>query len=113
MYQWDEYRDSTYENNPSIQIDVRQSFEAFSNEYNLRLSQELDSMMSMMNSQISRAISTAIAKRVFPEIQNIASSMSSTGNIITETNMSPNSQENRENAYGPKTKKRTHGPWVI
>ena len=63
MYQGDEYRDFTYENNPSRRNDVRQSFEAFSNEYNLRLSQELDSMMSMMNSQINRAIGDAKLQR--------------------------------------------------
>ena len=102
MYHGDECRDFTYENNSSRQNDVRQSFEAFSNEYNLRLSQELDSMISMMNSQINRAMSTAKAERVIPEIQNNDNSMSSTRRRVTEANMSPNSQENRENAYGPK-----------
>ena len=58
------------------QNDVRQSFEALSNEFNLRLSQAMDSMMSMMHSQINRVITTAIAERVIPEIQNIANSMS-------------------------------------
>ena len=97
MYQRDDYRDLAYENNPSRQNDVRQSFETFSNEFNLRLSQEIDSMMSMMHSQTNRAISTAIAERVVPEIQNIVSSMSSSGNRDSEASMSPNSQENREN----------------
>ena len=46
-------------------------------------SQEMDSMMSMMHSQINRAITTAIAERVIPEIQNIANSMSSTGHRDT------------------------------
>ena len=86
------------------QNDVSQSFEALSNEFNLRLSQEMDSMMSMMHSQINRAITTAIAERVIPEIQNIANSMSSTGQRDTEDSMSPNSQENRENVSGPETK---------
>ena len=75
-----------------------------SNEFNLRLSQEMDSMMSMMHSQINRAITTAIAERVIPEIQNIANSMSSTGHRDTADSMSPNCQESRENASGPKTK---------
>ena len=61
-------------------------------------------MMSMMHSQINRAITTAIAERNIPEIQNIANSMSSTGHRDAEASMSPNSQENRENASGPKTK---------
>ena len=47
------------------------------NEFNMRLSQEMDSMMSMMHSQMIRAISTPIAERVIPEIQNIVGSMSS------------------------------------
>ena len=73
----DQYASFTYENNPLRQNDVRQSFETFSNEFNLRLSQEMDSMMSMMHSQINRAINNAIAEKVIPEIQNIVSSMSS------------------------------------
>ena len=85
-----------YENNLHRQSDVRQSFETFSNEVNLRLSQEMDSMMSMMHSQINRAISTAIAERVIPEIQNIVISMSSSGNRDIEASVSPNSQENKE-----------------
>ena len=41
----------------------------FTNEFNLRLSQETDSMMSMMHNQINRAISTAIAEKVIPSFQ--------------------------------------------
>ena len=85
-----------YEINLPRQDDIRQSLETFSNEFNLRLSQEMDSMMSMMHSQINRAISNAIAERVIPEIQNIVSSMSSSGNRDTEASALPNSQENRE-----------------
>ena len=93
----------TYENNLPRQSDVRQSFETFSNEFYLRLSQEVDSMMSMMHSQINRAISTAIAEKVIPEIQNIVSWMSSSGNRDTEASVSPNSQENREFSSGLKS----------
>ena len=104
VYQENEYRDYSHEKDLLRQNEVRQSFETFSNEFNLRLSQEMDSMMSMMHSQINRAITTAIAERVIPEIQNIANSMSSTGHRDTETSSSPSSQENRESASGPKTK---------
>ena len=103
-YHRKEYRDFTYENDSLRHNDDRQSFETFSNEFNLRLSQEMDSMMSMMHSQINRAITTAIAERVIPEIQNIANSLSSTGHRDTESSMSPKNQENRENAPGPKIK---------
>ena len=65
----------------------------FTSEFNMRLAQEMDSMMSMMHNQINRAISTAIAERVIPEIQNIVSSRSSSGNRDTEASSSPNSQE--------------------
>ena len=94
----------TYENNLPRQNDVRQSFETFSNEFNLRLFQEMDSMMSMMHSQINRAINNAIGEKVIPEIQNIVSSMSSSGNGDTEASGSPNSQENRECSSGSKSK---------
>ena len=103
-YQENEYRNYLHENDLLRQNEVRQSFETFSNEFNLRLSPEMDSMMSMMHSQINRAITTAIAERVIPEIQNIANSMSSTGHRDTEASLSPSSQENRESASGPKIK---------
>ena len=101
-YHRNEYRDFTYENDFLMQNEVTQSFETFSNEFNLRLSQEMDSMMSMMHSQINRAITTAIVERVILEIQKIANSMSSTGHRETETSVSPNRQENMENASGPR-----------
>ena len=97
-------RNFVQENESFGQNDVKQSFEAFSNEFNLRLSQEMDSMLTMVHSQINRAISTAIAERVIPEIQNIVSSMSSSGNRDTEASLSPNSQGNREDSSGLKTK---------
>ena len=50
-YHRNEYGGVTYENDSLRQNDVRQSFETFSNEFNLGLSQEMDSMMSMMHSQ--------------------------------------------------------------
>ena len=103
-YQENEYRNYLHENDLLRQNEVRQSFETFSNEFNLRLSQEMDSMMSMMHSQINRAVTTAIAERVIPEIQNIVRSMSSSGNMDTEASMSPGSQENRESSSGLKSK---------
>ena len=53
-YQENEYRKYLHENDLLRQNEVRQSFETFSNEFNLRLSQEMDSMMSMMHSQINK-----------------------------------------------------------
>ena len=61
-------------------------------------------MMSMRHSQINRVITAAIAERDIPEIQNTANSMCSTGHRDTQASLSPNSQENRESASGPKIK---------
>ena len=58
--------------------------ETFKKEVNLRLSQEMDSMMSMVHAQINRAISSAISDRVIPKKRNKVSSMSSSGNRDTE-----------------------------
>ena len=99
-----DFRDFIHENEPHGQNDIRQSFETFSNEFNLRLSQEMDSMMAMVHGQINRAISTAIAEKVIPEIQNIVSSMSSSGNRDTEASTSPSNQENRNDLSGLRTK---------
>ena len=103
-YLGNQYTSFPHENNLPRQDDIRQSLETFSNEFNLRLSQEMDSMMSMVHSQINRAISNAISERVIPEIQNIVSSMSSSGNRDTEASVSPNSQGNRECSSGFKPK---------
>ena len=102
VHQRSDYKDFTYEKVPLRQNDVRQSFATFSNEFNLRLSQEMDSIMSMVHNQINRAISTAISERVIPEIQNIVSSMSTSRNRDTEAITFPKSQENRENRSGLK-----------
>ena len=115
-YRRDNYRTFAQENGSLSQNEARQSFENFTSEFNLRLSQEMDSMMSMVHSQINRAINTAISERVIPENQNIVSSMSSSGNRDTEASMSPSSQENKENLSrlrSKKKQKRTQGLLVI
>ena len=48
-----------------------ETMETFTSEFNMRFSQEMDSMMSMTHTQINRAITSAIAERVIPEIQNM------------------------------------------
>ena len=81
--------------------------ETFTKETSLRLSHEMVSMMSMMHSQIKRALSSAIAKRVLPEIQNMVSSLSP-GNRDSESGSSSNNQENgdRTNGFKPKIAKK-------
>ena len=115
LQQRNDYRNFSLENDQLRQNDVRQSFETFSIEFNLRLSQEMDLLMSMVHNQINRAISTAISERVIPEIQNIVSSMSSSRNrdrkpvcrqIVRKTgDVHPGLNLNLQ--------KGTHGPRVI
>ena len=61
-------------------------------------------MVANMHSQINRAVSLAISDGVIRETKNIMSSMSSSEHRDTEASSSPNSQENRENNIGLKTK---------
>ena len=57
-------------------IDFWESVEIFSNEINMKLSQGMNSLMNMMDSQIDRATSSALSDRVIPEIQNFMGSLS-------------------------------------
>ena len=79
-----------------------ESMETLTIEIILRLSQEMDSMMSMMHQHINRAIYSAKAERVLPEIRNMVSSLSS-GNRDTDC-PSSNNQENNNGSAGFKTK---------
>ena len=91
--QENEYRD--FNNGIEIPRQDRpmESKEIFSNETSLRPSKEMDSLMSMMHSQINRVINSATSDRDFPEIQNIMRSLSS-GHWATESGTSGNNQEN-------------------
>ena len=79
----------SYEKSIPRQNEARESMDTFAIEFNVR--QELDSMMTVMHSQINRAISTAISDRVIPEIRNTVSAMSSLGIRDTEASSFPNS----------------------
>ena len=101
--QVNEFGNFNSENGIPRQERLIESMEAFTNEINLRLSQEMDSMMSMMHTQNNRAINSAISGRVIPEIQNIRRSISS-GNRYTESSSSSNNQENNSGTNRLKTK---------
>ena len=75
-----EFRETNYKKRIIGQMKRETTWKPFSNEFNLRLSQEMDSMMAMMHSPINRAIISATSDRVIPEIKNTMSSMSSSGN---------------------------------
>ena len=77
--------------------------ERFSNGTNMRVSQEMDSLMSVMHSQINRAISSAINDRVKLVLQNIMSSLSLC-HPDAKSGLSGNGQESKDQANGFKTK---------
>ena len=74
-----------------------------SEELNLRLSQVADSLMNILQVQITRAINSAINNSVIPEIQKAMGTLSS-GQRDTESGSLPNNQEDREGSNGLKTK---------
>ena len=105
-----EFRDFSHDNAIPRQDRLFESMETFTNGINLRRSQEMDSMMSMMKSQIKGTINSAISERVIPEIHNIVSSMSS-GHMDNESRSSVNNQEDRDETtwFEMKITKRTVG----
>ena len=48
-----------------------------SGEKNARMSREMETMIYLMHTQISRAISSAISERITPEIQNMVENLPS------------------------------------
>ena len=98
-----EFRNQNHGNINPIQEGILESLETFTNEVTLRISQEMDSMMSMVHAQVNRAIPSATSDRVIPEIRNIVSSMSSSANKDTEASSSSKSQEKRRRMTGLKT----------
>ena len=72
-----EFTDFGHENTIPRHDRFLESIETFTNENTLRFSQEMNSMTSMMHSQMNREINSAIAETVIPEIQNLVSSLSS------------------------------------
>ena len=59
-----------------------ESMEMVSGEINVRLSQEMDSLLSMIHTQTNRAISSAISVRVIPEHQIINGTLSLGQNAV-------------------------------
>ena len=80
-----------------------ESMEMLSEELNLRLSQVTDSLMNILQVQITRTINSAINDRVIPELQNAMGTLSS-GQRDTESGSSPNNQEDREGSSRLQTK---------
>ena len=47
------------------------NMEIFTSEMNFRISQKMNCITNGMNSQIERAISSAISERIYPQMQNV------------------------------------------
>ena len=75
--QENEFRTFSRESTIPIQEIFLESMETFTIESNLRVSQEMSSIMTMMHWQINWAIRSAIDERVLPKIENVVSSPSS------------------------------------
>ena len=91
-----------------------QSMEILSEELNLRLSQVTDSIMNILQVQITRAINSAINDEVIPEIQKAMGTLSS-GQRDTESGSLPKTRKIEKDQMSSKLKlqKKTHGPPVI
>ena len=69
--QENEIRDISNRNEPIGERRLRESIKMLSGEMNARMSQEMESMMVFMQTQISRAINSATSERIIPETQSV------------------------------------------
>ena len=73
--QENEIRDIDSRNEPVRESRLVESINMLSGEMNARMSREMDAMMGLMQSQVSRAISSARRERFIPEIQNMVENL--------------------------------------
>ena len=73
--QENEIRDIDSRNEPVRESRLLESINMLSGEMNARMSREMETMMDLMQSQISRANSSAISERIIPEIQNMVENL--------------------------------------
>ena len=73
--QENEIRDIDSRNEPVRESRLVESINLLSVEMNARMSREMEAMMDLMQSQISRAFSSAISERIIPEIQNMVENL--------------------------------------
>ena len=55
---------------PSVTENIERRFENMTSEMNARLSQEIDGLMFSLNTQIQRAIDSAVNSQLIPQIQS-------------------------------------------
>ena len=75
--QENEIRDIDSRNEHVRESRLTESNDMLSRGMNARMSREMETMMDLMHSQISRAISSAISERIIPEIQNMVDNLPS------------------------------------
>ena len=73
--QENEIRDIDIRNEPDREGRLIESINILSGEMNARMSREMETMMDLMHTQISRAINSAISERIIPEIQNMVGNL--------------------------------------
>ena len=73
--QENEIRDIDNRNEPVREGRLIESINVLSGEMNARMSREMETMMELMHTQISRAINSAISERIIPELQNMVGTL--------------------------------------
>ena len=73
--QENEIRDIDSRNEPVRESRLIESINTLSGEINARMSREMETMMDLMQTQITRAISSAMSERIIPEIQNMVENL--------------------------------------
>ena len=89
--QENEIRDIDNRNEPIGENRLIESINTLSGEMNARMSREKESMMDFMQTQISRAINSAISERIIPEIQNMMGS-----STLVQQGVEPSSSLNED-----------------
>ena len=89
--QENEIRDIDNRNEPIGEGRLIESINTLSGEMNARMSREMESMMDFMQTQISRAINSAISERILPEIQNMMGS-----STLVQQSVGPSSSLNED-----------------
>ena len=113
--QQNEVRNIENGNGSTTQEGLSKFIKTLSDELNARFSQEMGSIMDLMQSQSNRAISSAIFDRVIPELQNIMyGSLPSNRNVPEPcTSLTEYGNGNAWKTQTQNLQRRTQGPLVI
>ena len=109
--QENEIRDIDNRNEPIGEGRLIESINTLSGEMNARMSREMESMMDFMQTQISRAINSAISERIIPEIQNMMGN-----STLVQQGVEPGSSLNEDeigNMWKKNLQRRTQSLHVI